>query len=455
MTDRKLLRTPQRKLALSYGVMIGLVYLFIGADTYYFTSQHHHETIDQEISFIANTIHNNLEPKLIAPDRIDPTITEVFPDFCIAPTCTTANKPQRHFTSAFASTDRYYLILVSNQGQIKATAGREVQPPTLNSSPHSTWSTWQDSTGKRYRQYTFVAHSYNSQQPYSNWGTAHIGRDISDVDNSLQSLKTGLILSFPLALAIIGSLSWYLAGRAMLPLYQAYEQQQLFATSVAHELRTPLAINQLKIEQQITRWGQENSQLETALSGLRDRNMQLTGIVSDLLLLAQLDRPTLADNHTVCDLAEVVIDITEEISALHRHHHIITTIPAQIQPVKIRGSPDRITRLVSNLVDNAVKYTPPGGQIQISITAAPRHYLLKVQDTGSGIAPTELYQIFDRFYRTDRDRDRRSGGIGLGLTLVKSIAQLYGAQVKVSSQVGRGSTFTVVFPRPWRGHILP
>jgi signal transduction histidine kinase len=472
MNNRKLLRAPQGQLALSYGVMIGLVYIFIGVYTYYFTSQHHYKTIDQEISFIVNTVHNNLEPRLIVPDRIDSSINEVFPDFCIVSTCATSSTPQRHLTSAFSSAERYYLILVNDKNVVKATAGLAVKDTSVNftkdamksttsltvkdsninsakdAQRDSTWSNWHNVDGKHYRQSTLIVHGRNLEQSsYVTWGKVYIGRDISDVENSLQALRIGLIISFPVAMLVIGGLSWYLAGRAMLPLYSAYEQQQQFAASAAHELRTPLAINQLKIDRHAAQLGKQHPAFSSALSELRSQNMRLVNIVNDLLLLAQLDRTRLENDRDCCDLDEVVLDITEEFSTLYHHHHIVTTISTQIQPVKIWGSQDRIARLVSNLIDNAIKYTPAGGDVQISITATSRYYLLKVQDTGIGINPMELERIFDRFYRIDKDRGRRTGGIGLGLTLVRSIAQLYGAQVRAESQVGQGTAFTVAFPK--------
>ncbi len=472
MNNRKLLRAPQGQLALSYGVMIGLVYIFIGVYTYYFTSQHHYKIIDQEISFIANTVHNNLEPKLIAPDRIDSSINEVFPDFCIVSNCAAGSTPQRHLTSAFSSAGQYYLILVNDKEVIKATAGLAIKDNNGNftkdamkstagltirdsninyekdAQRDSIWSNWHNVDGKHYRQSTLIAHGRSlGQSSYVTWGKVYIGRDISDVENSLEALRIGLIISFPVALLVIGGLSWYLAGRAMLPLYSAYEQQQQFAASVAHELRTPLAINQLKIDRHVAQLGKQHPAFNSALSELRSQNMRLVNIVNDLLLLAQLDRTRLENDRDCCDLDEVVLDLTEEFSTLYHHHHIVTTISTQIQPVKIWGSQDRIARLVSNLLDNAIKYTPAGGDVQISITATSRYYLLKVQDTGIGINPTELERIFDRFYRIDKDRGRRTGGIGLGLTLVRSIAQLYGAQVRAESQVGQGTAFTVAFPK--------
>jgi two-component system phosphate regulon sensor histidine kinase PhoR len=101
-----------------------------------------------------------------------------------------------------------------------------------------------------------------------------------------------------------------------------------------------------------------------------------------------------------------------------------------------------------NLVENAITYTPPGGQIELSLAVADGMARLAVRDSGPGIAPEELTRIFERFYRLDRARARRTGGAGLGLAIVRWIAEAHGGRVEVESRVGQGSTFTVLLPIP-------
>ncbi len=450
MKGNALLHRSQLKLAAFYAGMMGILYSLIGIETYYLTEQHHYQTVDREIAFVANTIHNSLEPKLVLPDKIDDSIQQIFPDFCITPRCqgTDGTTTQRHITNAFAAVDRYYLVLTDNTGKVRATAGKV--PTTVRNNLHQTltWTTWQEASHHRYRQYMMVIHGHSDRYPQPIWGRLYIGHNTNELVSSLQALQVSLLLSLPVALVVMGGLSWYFAGRAMLPLYKAYEHQQLFSASVAHELRTPLAINQLNIERKINQ--STDSSFVVYLEELHRQNSRLAGIVNDLLLVAQLDRPTVDSSY--CYLDEIVEDVAEDLSSLHHSHQITVTIPAHLRPVHIRGHGDRLTRLVSNLVENAVKYTPSGGEITISISATARYYTLHVRDTGIGIPAQELAKIFDRFYRVSMSRDRKTGGTGLGLTIVKSIASTYGANVRVKSTVGFGSVFSVTFPRKHNHH---
>src|SRR5919201_4041999 len=112
----------------------------------------------------------------------------------------------------------------------------------------------------------------------------------------------------------------------------------------------------------------------------------------------------------------------------------------------VRGDADLLKQLLLNLVDNALTYTPPGGHVDLALYVADGQARLAVQDTGPGIAPAELTRIFERFYRLDRARSRRSGGAGLGLAIARWIAEVHGGRIEVQSIVGRGITFTVVLP---------
>jgi signal transduction histidine kinase len=446
MNSKKLLRHPQRKLALSYALMMGLLYIFIGFDVYYFTHQHYDRTLAEEITFIANTVHNQIEPKLSMPDRLDPSIQETLPDLCITPTCQSKKINQYHNTNTFAATDRYYLILTDKNNKIRATAG---QAPTIKSAsmldPDREWTTWQDSAGKTYRQYATAIHGQTADSSLPHWGKLYIGRNIEDMSRLMQSMQTGLFLGFPLVLLAIGCASWYLAIRAMQPLYRAYEQQQNFSANVAHELRTPLAIHQLQLDQYLTQF-QQHPEFTTALTDLRSQNRRLASIVTDLLLLAQLERTQAVQSApNFCYLDEVVEDVVEELGILHSGHRIALDIPKQIQPVEVMGDRERIMRLVYNLLENALNYTPSGGQVAISIASNQQCHILKIQDNGVGIAAAELGHIFDRFHRTSTTQ--HTGGTGLGLGMVQAIANLYGAKIHVTSAIDHGSTFTVEFPR--------
>ena len=121
----------------------------------------------------------------------------------------------------------------------------------------------------------------------------------------------------------------------------------------------------------------------------------------------------------------------------------------------MRGDADLLKQLLLNLVDNALTYTPPGGHVVLSLYVVEGQARLTVQDTGPGIPPAEVARIFERFYRLDRARSRRSGGAGLGLAIARWIAEADGGRIGVQSPVGQGSTFTVVLPLSNRSITRP
>ena len=115
---------------------------------------------------------------------------------------------------------------------------------------------------------------------------------------------------------------------------------------------------------------------------------------------------------------------------------------------RVLGNPDYLERAVANLIDNAIKYTPEGGQVEVSVGQDNGHVTVDVTDNGIGIPPDDLPRIFERFYRVDRSRSREMGGTGLGLSIVKHVAQVHGGSIDVSSTPGSGSRFRLKIPVP-------
>ena len=116
------------------------------------------------------------------------------------------------------------------------------------------------------------------------------------------------------------------------------------------------------------------------------------------------------------------------------------------KPLYVVGDSDRLYRSISNLINNAIQYTPANGVVTIRLESSDRHAIITIQDSGIGIAAEDLPHIFDRFYRVQADRSRNTGGTGLGLAIVKAIVQAHHGNIQVDSQLDRGSKFTVTFP---------
>jgi signal transduction histidine kinase len=455
MNDLKLFDRTRQKLAIYYASVMCLILAILGFQAYHFTAYERQQAIDREIESIAGTIHDSLESRLVKDADIGLAAKELIPNLCLvdlpcvgaaSPLENRDPKPTSQHLVGFLNQGRYYLILLNRQGEFIATAGMlPVNLDRLEKVP--TWLTITDNKSQNYRQFSTTLHTIDRVDR----GELRIGRNIDDISRSLRSFASTLVIILPISLLIIGGAGWYLAGIAIRPIYLAYERQQLFTANVAHELRTPLSTTQLTLDEYISEYAIVNSDFNLVLDELHRQNSRSIRIVADLLLLARLDRAKIIDKDCHCHLDEIVEDLVEEYSALVKDRQIILTIEPISRPIVIKGDADRIARAISNLLDNATKYTSPDGKIRIDISSRETHINLTIADTGIGIDPRERLKIFDPFYRVNCDRSRQSGGTGLGLAIVKSIADLYDAKLQVDSKVGLGSTFSIDFIRaPYR-----
>jgi heavy metal sensor kinase len=226
---------------------------------------------------------------------------------------------------------------------------------------------------------------------------------------------------------------------------QAFSRQRQFVADASHELRTPVAVIRNKAGVALL----EPPRLDetvTALQEIRTETERLTFLLTDLLTLARGDEGRARFGREVVQLDRLVetVAATTEVLADERRIQLALRIP---HPVTVVGDEARLIQVVMNLLDNAIRYTKPGGRVWVSVEQTDDSARLIVRDTGSGIAPEHLPHIFERFYRADPTR-RRTGGSssGLGLSIVEWIARTHGGSVEVESQVGQGSCFTVTLP---------
>lgn len=219
-----------------------------------------------------------------------------------------------------------------------------------------------------------------------------------------------------------------------------FESQQQFIADSSHELGTPIAV--IRGNADLLSRPLQADQAREAIEAIRAESERMERIVTDLLNIAELDLARESPTQPVrLDLlARAVFTHMRPVAA-----HVGFTIP-EIEPVTVPGSPDWLRELMMNLVDNAIKYTPQGGQVELSVRRRKSWAELVVSDTGIGIPPEALERIFDRFYRVDKTRSRAGGGTGLGLAIVKAIVDAHGGRVSVSSAPGQGTTFLVRLP---------
>jgi signal transduction histidine kinase len=211
-------------------------------------------------------------------------------------------------------------------------------------------------------------------------------------------------------------------------------------------LRTPLAAMQGNLEV-LERGGLNNPELaREALADMRRETGRLIRMVNDLLLLAQSDARVQVRFEPV-ELDTLLLEVYRELRPLAGS--VTLRIGAEDQ-VTVPGDRDRLKQALLNLGVNGLQYTPPGGTVTLGLEQRDGFALLTVSDTGVGINEEDLPHIFDRFYRADRSRSRYSGGAGLGLSIVKRVAEAHHGYATVASLPGRGSTFAIWLPLPPR-----
>ena len=234
-------------------------------------------------------------------------------------------------------------------------------------------------------------------------------------------------------------------ARDVTPFVRLDQVRRDFVANVSHELKTPLAAIR-GLAETLHDGALDDPETATQFLGrLLEQCRRLEATLEDLLTLSRLESPAAGKEKVAVDLAELVRRAAELIApaAAERGVSLATTA----QPATVAGDADALERLALNLLDNAVKYNRPHGEVRVDVTAEPEWVVLTVADTGIGIAPEHLGRIFERFYRVDRGRARSEGGTGLGLAIVKHVAQLHGGRVDVESAPGAGTTFRVSLPR--------
>ncbi len=221
-----------------------------------------------------------------------------------------------------------------------------------------------------------------------------------------------------------------------------FQAQQRLVADVSHDLRTPLTTIQGNVDL-LRRGAADDPEMRAqALQAIGDEAARMRRMVNDLLLLAQADAGLKLQRQPV-EMDTLLLEVYRQAQVM-AGDRINVRLGAEDQAL-VLGESDRLRQLLLNLVDNALKYTPAGGQVTLTLRRRAGWVLVTVEDTGIGISPEDLPHIFERHYRADRSRSR-SGGHGLGLAIAQWIAQAHGGQIEVTSEVGKGSIFTVRLP---------
>ena len=228
-------------------------------------------------------------------------------------------------------------------------------------------------------------------------------------------------------------------------LESSFEAERRFTADASHELRTPTAVILAQTEYSLER-DRSPEEYRDALQTVQKQGRRMSVLIDDMLNYTRLEQSPERYPFTVLDLSWLTQEAAEEFAMLGVRGIVIET---EIEPgVCISGNAMLLSRLLRNLLSNAIRYGRENGCVRVGLRSAAEKAVLSVSDDGIGVAPEEQEKIFERFYRADTSRSVQ--GTGLGLPMVKRIAQLHGGTVELESEVGRGSTFRVIFPREKR-----
>jgi heavy metal sensor kinase len=310
---------------------------------------------------------------------------------------------------------------------------------------------------------------------------------LSPVQDTMRAALRVILVGLPLVLALAGIGGYLLAGRTLRPLSsmaaqarrindsslhtrieigraaeemetlvasfnellsrldQSFDGMRRFVADASHELRTPISVirGEADVALSIERTPAE---YQASLAVVLDESRRLSRLVDDLLNLARADAGRVRLQVHDFYLNELVSDCCRSAQGIAGARQL-TVECRPGDDLQYRGDEDLLRRLVMNLLDNAMRYTPPGGTVSAALEPNGAAVRLRISDTGVGIAPEDAARVFERFYRAGEARSRLDGGFGLGLAIVKWIAESHHGSVECASQPGAGSTFTVTLPR--------
>lgn len=228
-------------------------------------------------------------------------------------------------------------------------------------------------------------------------------------------------------------------------LEHSFKQIQQFSGDVSHELKTPLTAIKGELEVAL-RKERTREEYQEILKSLLEETEKLGKIIEDLLFLSRMDAHSIPLSFTELSLDELLLEVYEDTYRLAERKQVALSL-RNVESVKIMGDAGLLKRLFSNLILNAIRYTPAGGKVELFLRQNLDAAVWTITDTGIGIPEDQLSYIFDRFYRVDQSRSHETGGSGLGLAIVQKIVEAHDGKIEVTSEVGKGTTFRILLNR--------
>ncbi len=455
------------KLTLWYGSALALILLFFAASLYWIIARDLKGQVDQSLQEAATTAIRSLEQHGFGPFIQFEDLSSTFPELAVLD----------KFFQIFSPTGRITI-------QSPNVKSHDV-PLSQDALQHAMKG---DTTyeSARFPGETLRLVSVPILYQGNLLNIVQVGTSLKPVEHTLKRLLAVLLVLIPLALLVSLGGGWFLAGRVLRPvaimtaaakkiaagdlsqrlaveatgdeigrlaetfnamiarLDASFRQIRQFSSDASHELRTPLTV--MKGETELVLRRQRDCE---DYKGVLESNLEeidrMTRIVDELLFLSRADLGDVKMAAERVDLVDLLEDIQQQASVLGQDQGIEVLL-GTLHPATVLGDELRLRELFLNLVDNAVKYSKPGGKVELSLRIEQTSAKVAIQDYGIGIRPEAIGRIFDRFYRTDEARAHTKKGTGLGLAICAWIAEVHHGHIDVHSRLGEGSTFTVTFP---------
>ncbi len=466
-----LFRSIRLTLTLWYAVTLAVILVLFSSFFYLTFKRELYLEVDQELLAIAEGIASpTLEPFLHTPPS---AFEQVLEDF-IGP------RVAGKFVQVLDASARVATASKNLQDQRIAVREEDLLKAAQGKIVYATVGVWE---GQPLRIVSYPI-MVNGRLVY----LVQVGAPMMAAQDMLKKILIVLGVSIPLSLFLFGYGGWFLAGLSLKPvdiltrsakkitaenlsqrlevlnphdeigelaatfnntlarLEAAFSRMRQFSADVSHELRTPLTI--LRGETEVAlRWVKEPEEYRAILQSNLEEIKRMSEIIEYLLDQAKAEEGMLRLELSEVTLNDLLNELVAQTKVLARQKGVVLAFEA-LYPVVISGDRLRLRQIFLNLLDNAVKYTPAGGEVRVVLDSAERYARVAVIDTGSGIAEDDLPYLFDRFYRVDKARNRADGGTGLGLSLSRSLAEAHGGRIEVVSQQGMGSVFTAYLPLP-------
>jgi heavy metal sensor kinase len=449
-----------------YTLLLGATFVLVGAATFYGLQQYLRANLRDSLSRRSTQVEQILSQ---APAVVSNTAIAQDIEIRVAP----------EFNNRFVRVTRLPATLIYRSGP---PADRSFNPATLSA------VALQNAVGTAIVHEQHLMIRTTPVKAASGDYLLELGVSMQSIDDGLARLLDLLALLLPVLIVCAAGGGYWLVNRALRPvdrLSQTAEQMSLqnltlrlpvapsgdalerlaislnnmlgrlrdsvqtsrrFLADASHELRTPLTVIKGELQELTHASHLTTGDVHERVGSVLEEVARLEHLVSGLLVLSRLDAGETRSDWVNVDLAELALNTAEHMRLMAEDRGIEIDLSA-LRKAVILGDRARLKQIIVNLLDNAIRFTPPGGCVTLHTASDDSGAVLEISDTGIGIPAASIAQVFDRFFRVDAARSREDGGAGLGLSIVKSICAAHGAEIDVQSLINNGSSFRVRFPR--------